>query len=106
MKIYILKEVELIENNFTKDIKTLAYCESPKAVWNYLTKDGTSSDAISIVGHTSNDEDYLISQFESENVTIKVHHEGYDNQLLGFKFDDYDTYYRVIHVDTFKTFSK
>ena len=104
MKIYILKEVEFGENNFTKDIKTLAYCESPEAVWNYLTQDGQSHDIVSIVGHKSNEHGYLISQFGSENITIKVHHEGYDNTLLGVKFDDYDTYYRVVPVNTFKTF--
>ena len=104
MKIYILKEVELGENNFTKDSRTLAYCESPEAVWNYLTKDGTSHDTVSIIGHTSNDKGYLISCFESENITIKVHSKGYDNPLLGEKLDDYDTYYRITHVDTFKTF--
>ena len=106
MKIYILNEVELGENNFTKDLRTLAYCESPEAVWNYLTQDGKSHDTVSIVGHKSNDKGYLISQFESENITIKVHHEEYDNPLLGVKFDDYDTYYRVIPVNTFKTFFK
>ena len=106
MKIYILKEVELGENNFTKDIRTIAYCESPEAVWNYLTKDGTSKDPVSIVGHTSNDKDYLISQFESENITIKVHNEGYDNPLLGVRYDEYDTYYRIIPVNTFNTFFK
>ena len=89
MKIYILKEVELGESNFTKDIRTVAYCESPEAVWNYLTKDGTSQDVVSIVGHRSNDKGYLISQFESENITIKVHQEGYENPLLGYTFDDY-----------------
>ena len=104
MKIYILKEVELGENNFTKDIRTVAYCESPEAVLNYLTKDGTSHDTLSIIGHTSKDKDYLASCFESENITIKVHSEGYDNPLLGVKFDDYDTYYRITPVDTFKTF--
>ena len=104
MKIYILNEVELGENNITKDIRTLAYCESPEAVWNYLTKDGTSHDTVSIVGHRSNDKDYLISQFESDNITIKVHHEGYENPLLGYTFDDYNTYYRIIPVDTFNSF--
>ena len=104
MKIYILNEVELGENNFAKDIRTVAYCESPEAVWNYLTKDGTSHDTVSIVGHTRNDKDYLISRFESENITIKVHSEGYDNPLLGVGFDDYDTYYRITPVDTFRTF--
>lgn len=104
MKIYILREVELGENNFTTDIRTVAYCESHEAVWNYLTKDGTSHDTVSIIGHTRNDKDYLISCFESENITIKVHSEGYDNPLLGVKFDDYDTYYRIIPVDTFKAF--
>ena len=104
MKIYILNEVELGENNFAKDIRTVAYCESPEAVWNYLTKDGTSHDTVSIIGHKCNDKDYLISRFESENITIKVHSEGYDNPLLGVEFDDYDTYYRIIPVDTFKTF--
>lgn len=106
MKLYILKEVELGENNMTMDIRTVAYCESPEAVWNYLTKDGTSKDTISIVGHKSNDRGYLISQFESENITIKVHNEAYDNPLLGVGFDDYDTYYRIIPVNTFKTFFK
>ena len=104
MKIYILKEVELGENNFTKDIRTVAYCESPEAVWNYLTKDEKSHDTVSIVGHASNDKGYLISCFESENITIKVHSEGGDNPLLGVEFDDYDTYYRITPVDTFKTF--
>ena len=104
MKIYILVEVELGENNFTKDIRTLAYCESPEAVWNYLTNDGKSNDTVSIVGHIRNDKDYLISAFESANITIKVHTEGFDNPLLGVKFDDYDTYYRIITVDTFKSF--
>lgn len=104
MRIYILNEVELDENNFTKDIKTLAYCESPEAAWNYLTQDGKSHDTVSIVGHKSNDKGYLISQFESENITIKVHHGEYDNPLLGIKFNDYDTYYRVIPVNTFRTF--
>ena len=104
MKIYILKEVELGENNFTKDIRTVAYCESPEAVWNYLTQDGKSHDTVSIVGHTRNDKGYLISCFESENITIKVHSEGGDNPLLGVEFDDYDTYYRITPVDTFKTF--
>lgn len=104
MKIYILVEVELGENNFTKDIRTLAYCESPEAVWNYLTNDGKSNDTVSIVGHGRNDKDYLISQFESANITIKVHTEGFDNPLLGAKFEDYDTYYRIITVDTFKSF--
>lgn len=106
MKIYILNEVELSENNFTKDVRTVAYCESPEAVWNYLTKDGTSKDTVSIVGHEINDQGYLISQFVNENITIKVHIQGYDNPLLGVKFDDYDTYYRIIPVDTFKTFFK
>ena len=104
MKIYILREVELGENNFTKDIRTVAYCESPEAVWNYLTKDEKSHDTVSIVGHTRNDKGYLISCFESENITIKVHSEGGDNPLLGVEFDDYDTYYRITPVDTFKTF--
>ena len=104
MKIYILREVELGENNFTKDIRTVVYCESPEAVWNYLTQDGKSHDTVSIVGHTCNDKGYLISCFESENITIKVHSEGYDNPLLGVEFDDYDTYYRITPVDTFKTF--
>ena len=106
MKIYILNEVEIGENNLTKDIRTLAYCESPEAVWNYLARDGKSKDTISIIGHTNNDKGYLISQFESENITIKVHTEGYDNPLLGVKTDGYDTYYRVIPVDTFKAFFK
>ena len=104
MKIYILKEVELGEKNFTKDIRTVAYCESPEAVWNYLTQDGKSHDTVSIVGHRSSDKGYLISCFASENITIKVHSEGYDNPLLGVKFDDYDTYYRIIPVETFRTF--
>ena len=106
MKLYILNEVELGENNITKDIRTVAYCETPEAVWNYLTKDGTSKDTVSIIGHASNDKGYMISQFESENITIKVHSEGSDNPLLGVKFDDYDTYYRIIPVNTFKTFFK
>ena len=106
MKIYILKEVELDENNFTKDLRTSAYCESPEAIWNYLTKDGTSKDTVSIVGHENNEKSYLISQFESENITIKVHSEGYDNPLLGVRFDDCDTYYRIIPVNTFATYFK
>ncbi len=104
MKIYILKEVKLGKNNFTTDIRTVAYCESPEAVWNYLTKDEKSHDTVSIIGHGRSDKDYLISQFESENITIKVHSKGGDNPLLGVEFDDYDTYYRITPVDTFKTF--
>ena len=106
MKLYILNEVELGENNFTKDIRTVAYCETPEAVWNYLTQDGKSHDTISILGHKINDKGYLISQFDSENITIKVHSEAYDNPLLGVEFDAYDTYYRIIPVNTFKTFFK
>ena len=104
MKIYILKEVELGENNFTKDIRTVAYCESPEAVWNYLTQEGKWHDTVRIGGHTSNDKSYLVSCFESENITIKVHSEERDDPLLGVEFDDYDTYYRITPVDTFKTF--
>ena len=89
MKIY-----ELIKC-FDFSEESAAYFDTIEHVYEYLTKDGHTSDVISIKGHKDNSADYIKYCMQSENATIQVHTPAYDNPLLGYSVDEYDTYYYV-----------
>lgn len=89
MKIY-----ELIEClNFSE--KSIAYFDTIDHVYEYLTKDGHTSDVISIKGHQDKSAEHIKHCMESPYATIRIHTNAYDNPLLGYSSSEYDTYYYV-----------
>lgn len=89
MKIY-----ELIEClDFSE--KSIAYFDTIEHVYQYLTKDGHTSDVLSIKGHQDNSAEHIKYCMESPNATIQVHTPADENPLLGYSVDEYDKYYYV-----------
>lgn len=89
MKIY-----ELIEClNFSE--KSIAYFDTIDHVYEYLTKDGHTSDVISIKGHQDKSAEHIKHCMESPYATIHIHTTAYENPLLGYSSSEYDTYYYV-----------
>lgn len=93
MTIYELIQCEIDEYNHTHNDKHIAFFVSAQNVVDYLTHDGKSSDKLSIVGHSDNDISCIKANIESPNAIIKVHTQEYDNPLIGFSCQSYDTYY-------------
>lgn len=93
MIIYELIQCEIDERNHTHNDKHVAFFASTQNVVDYLTHDGKSSDKISIVGHSDNDISCIKANIESPNAIIKVHTSASENQLIGFSYPSYDTYY-------------
>ena len=89
MKIY-----ELIESLYLSE-KSIAYFDTIDHVYEYLTKDGHSSDVLSIKGHQDKSAEHIKHCMESPNATIQVHTPAYENPLLGYSSSEYDTYYYV-----------
>lgn len=93
MIIYELIECELDEKNFRTDIRSIAFFKSIQNVFDYLTKDGKTHDAISVVGSDNSDPEYIKSRLDSSYSIIKVHTEAFENPLLGWFYPACDTFY-------------
>ena len=95
MTIYELIRCEIDENNFVKNEKRVAFFDSIENAYKYLTKDGKTTDKISVVGHIDNSAEYIMICMFSSNAIIKVHTPSYENPLVGYISSEYDTYYIV-----------
>ena len=95
MNIYELIRCEIDENNFIKNEKRVAFFNSIENAYKYLTKDGKSTDKISVIGHIDNSAEYIMACMLSPNAIIKVHTPSYENPLVGYISSEYDTYYIV-----------
>ena len=95
MNIYELIRCEIDENNFIKNEKRVAFFNSIENAYKYLTKDGKSTDKISVIGHIDNSSEYIMIYMSSSDEIIKVHTPSYENPLVGYISSEYDTYYIV-----------
>ena len=95
MNIYELIRCEIDENNFIKNEKRVAFFNSIENAYKYLTKDGKSTDKISVIGHIDNSAEYIMIYMSSSDEIIKVHTPSYENPLIGYISSEYDTYYIV-----------
>ena len=95
MNIYELIRCEIDENNFVKNENRVAFFDSIENAYKYLTKDGKSTDKISVIGHIDNSAEYIMTCMLSSNSIIKVHTPSYENPLIGYISSEYDTYYIV-----------
>lgn len=95
MIIFELIKCEIDENNFTKNEKRVAFFDSIEHIYSYLSKDGKSTDKISIVGHSNNSEEHIKDCMLSSNAIIKVHTPSFENPLIGYISSEYDRYYFV-----------
>ena len=95
MTIYELIRCKIDENNFVKNEKRVSFFDSIENAYKYLTKDGKSTDKISVVGHIDNSAEYIMICMLSPNAIIKVHTPSYENPLVGYISSEYDTYYIV-----------
>lgn len=95
MNIYELIRCEIDENNFIKNEKRVAFFNSIENTYKYLTKDGKSTDKISVIGHIDNSAEYIMIYMSSSDEIIKVHTPSYENPLVGYISSEYDTYYIV-----------
>ena len=95
MNIYELIRCEIDENNLIKNEKRVAFFDSIENAYKYLTKDGKSTDKISVIGHIDNSAEYIMIYMSSSDEIIKVHTPSYEKPLVGYIPSEYDTYYIV-----------
>lgn len=106
MQIYELIKIELDKNNLPTNREHIQYCLSYEAVWNYLTKDGTSDVEVSILNDNRKNKEYIVSCFDSVNAIIVVKTPSYQNEMIGLYTPAETDYYYVAKHEVFDRFFK
>lgn len=91
-KVYELIKCEL-DSSFND--QSVGFFDSPRSIINYLTDGGKSSAKLSMFNHNEDDQKYIEEAMESPNLTLVLHREADENQLLGYFCPESDTYYYV-----------
>ena len=91
-KVYELIKCEL-DSSFND--QSVGFFDSPRSIINYLTDGGKSSAKLSVFNHNEDDQQYIEEAMESPNLTLVLHREADENQLLGYFCPETDTYYYV-----------
>ena len=95
MVVYELIQCELDSLNHISNEHRVGIFDTTKSIINYLTHNGQSHAKLSMLNHSEEDHKYMEEYMESPNLTLVLHHEAYENPLLGFDMPEYDLYYYV-----------
>lgn len=95
MVIYELTQCELDSLNVISNEHRVGFFDTPKSIINYLTHNGQSHAKLSMLNHSEDDNKYMEESMDSPNMTLVLHHDAYENPLLGFDMPEYDLYYYV-----------